>query len=239
MRNSPDAPVKALGYVRVSTAEQAASGLGTAAQRAAIEAECTRRGWELVDVLGDDGVTGKTLARPGLYAALNHLASRQADVLVVAKLDRVSRSVQDFARILDWFDRAECTFVALDLSVDTSTPGGRLVANVLASVAEWEVAIISARTRDGLAAKRAGGGTISRPAVADRPELLALIQGLRAHGLTFQAIANRLNHDGHPTLRGGSRWRPSSVQSALGYRRPIQRSSGSDLPPVPPRRAAA
>jgi len=84
--------------------------------------------------------------------------------LVVAKLDRISRSVVDFGNLLAFFEDAEATLVALDLGVDTSTPGGRLVANVLASVAEWERSAIAERTRDALAVRKANGLTVSRPA---------------------------------------------------------------------------
>jgi len=221
---------RVIGYARVSTNEQASSGLGMAVQRAAIEADCVRRGWALVDVVVDEATTGKTLDRPGLHEALRRIADGEAEALVVAKLDRVSRSVQDFAALLDWFERADATFIALDLAVDTSTPAGRLVANVLASVAEWEGSVISARTRDGLAAKRARGEIISRPAVSDRPDLVTRIQNLRVEGLSLQAIADDLNQAGVQTLRGGTCWRPSSVRSVLGYQRPRRPSTKSHLP---------
>ncbi len=125
----------------------------------------------------------------------------------------------DFARLAEWFEHeARATLVALDLGVDTSTPGGRLVANVLASVAAWERDVIADRTRTGLAAARAAGQRISRPAVADDPELQRRIAGLRESGMTLQAIANQLNGEGVPTLRGGGEWRPSSLQAAVGSR---------------------
>jgi DNA invertase Pin-like site-specific DNA recombinase len=227
-----DAERRVIGYVRVSTADQAASGLGLDAQRRAIADEVDRRGWQLVDVVADEGATGKTLDRPGLHEALTAIAERRADTLLVAKLDRVSRSVVDFGTLLDWFERAGAAFVAFDLGVDTSTPAGRLVANVLASVAEWEAATISARTRDGLAAKRERGERISRGAVTDSADLVDHIREMRASGLTLQAIADALNTVGVPTVRGGALWRPSSVQTVLGYRRPSSRHSRSDLPPT-------
>lgn len=236
--NMEIAEIRVIGYVRVSTIEQASSGLGLASQRSAIEAECARRGWTLVDLVADEGATGKTLDRPGLHEALARTAEGEASGLVVAKLDRVSRSVQDFAALLTWFERAGATFVALDLAVDTSTPSGRLVANVLASVAEWEGSVISLRTREGLAAKRARGEAICRPSVVDRPDLVERIRSQRSQGRSLQSIADDLNSDGVATVRGGACWRPSSVRSVLGYK-PPRRSTRSDLPAPRSRRKAA
>jgi len=220
-----------LGYIRVSSAEQVASGAGLAAQEAAIGEECERRGWTLLEVVRDEGESGKSLDRPGLTRALDRIARGDAAALVAAKLDRLSRSVVDFGTLLDWFSDAEATLLALDLGIDTSTPGGRLVANVFASVAEWERDTIAARTREGLAARRAAGKPISRPAVADRPELRERIAAMRAKEHTLQAIADTFNADGIATLRGAAEWRPSSIQAAAGYRRRPRRRR-TELPPV-------
>jgi DNA invertase Pin-like site-specific DNA recombinase len=223
--------VRIVGYGRVSTEEQAASGLGLEAQERDIRAECERRGWELVDLVLDEGYTGKHLDRPGLRAALELVATRQADGLLVSKLDRISRSTVDFALLLEWFkEEADATFVALDLGVDTSTPGGLLVANVFAAVAQWERDTISARTRAGLASLRARGKATGRPAVADTPDLMARIRAMRDAGDTLQEIADTLNAEGVPTVRGGAMWRPSSVQSAAGYKRRAPRRPRAALP---------
>ena len=225
-----------LGYSRVSTAEQAERRYGLEAQEHAIRETCDRRGWWLVDpIIRDEGESGKSLVRPGLEQALAHLAAGDADGLIVAKLDRLSRSVVDFGLLLEWFTEAEATLVALDLGVDTSTPGGRLVANVFASVAEWERDTIAARTRDGLAALRAQGKSAGRPAVADRPELAERIRTMKAAGETLHEIAAQLNAEGVPTPRGGAEWRPSSLQTVLGYQRRRPRRRIATLPPVRPR----
>jgi DNA invertase Pin-like site-specific DNA recombinase len=99
-------------------------------------------------------------------------------------------------------------------------------------VAEWERDIIGARTREGLAAARAQGRTISRAAVADNPKLRARIERMRARGMTLQAIADKLNREGVPTLRGAKAWRPSSVQAAAGYKRRKARRKVVELPAV-------
>src|SRR3954454_10459293 len=93
-------PPKAIGYCRVSTGEQVNSGAGLAAQRAALEAEASRRGWNL-ELVVEDGASAKDLNRPALGAALARLDRGEADVLMVSKLDRLSRSVKDFGGLLD------------------------------------------------------------------------------------------------------------------------------------------
>ncbi|MBO9531747.1 MAG: recombinase family protein [Solirubrobacteraceae bacterium] len=218
-----EAGTKVIGYTRVSTAERVAGSHGLDAQEAAIRAEAERRGWLLVGIECDAGATGKDTDRPGLAAALEAVKGKRAEGLIVAKLDRLSRSVVDFGSILEAFDRMGATLVALDLGVDTSTPGGRLVANVFASVAQWEAETISLRTKEGLDAARAKGLPISRPSVADVPGLRERITGMRAAGRTMQSIADELNADGVPTLRGAPKWTTNSVNTALGYKRPAKR----------------
>jgi DNA invertase Pin-like site-specific DNA recombinase len=223
---------KLIGYIRVSTEEQAASGYGLKAQESAIRETVDRRGAELVELVRDEGKSGRSLERPGLLAALQRIADGEAEGLVVAKLDRASRSVVDFGLLLDWFDRAGAVFIALDLNVDTSTPGGRLVANVLASVAEWERATIAQRTTAGLAAARAEGRAIGPPAVRDNPELVERIHAMRDQKLSLREICAVLNEEGVPTLRGGTTWRASSLQTILGYKRRRRHRGPVALPPV-------
>lgn len=224
---------RVLAYRRVSTDEQADSGLGLAHQEAVIRAWCQRHERELIDVVTDAGVSAKSLDRPGMTEALRRLADGEADVLVVAKLDRLTRSVGDLTALLDWTMRAGVGLVALDLDIDTTTPGGRMVVQVFATVAEWERGIISERTRNALSTLRAQGRPVSRPALdQSQPELAARIRRMRTTGMTMQAIADTLNMEGVPTVRGGARWRHSSVQSALGYSRPRPIKASPDLPEI-------
>lgn len=226
-----------IGYVRVSTHEQAMSGLGLAAQRAAIESACTARGWALNGLLVDDGQSGRTLERPALKDALRRLLNGDAGCLMVSKLDRLTRSVGDLAALVAWTETNRVTLVALDLGVDTSTPGGRLMANVFASVAEWEREMAAGRTRDALAALRAQQRPISRPAVVDNPDLAERIAAMRTGGMTYTAIAEHLNREGVPTMRGAASWGVSAVRGACGYQRPRPRRQAPDLPERGRRRA--
>jgi len=225
-----------IGYCRCSTDEQATSGLGLVSQEATIRAEAERRGWELVAVVADEGMTGKNLERPALRSALEMIAAGQADGLVASKLDRLSRSLIDFTTILAWAKQAKAALVVLDFDLDTSTPSGRLVAQIVASVAEWEAETIADRTRQALAAKRARDGHLGLPAVTDDAALAGRILAMRAAGLTLQAIADAMNDEKVPTPRGGALWRPSSVQTVLGYRRPPAPAKATDLPDPRPRR---
>lgn len=201
----------------MSTAEQADSGAGLEAQRAAILAESARRGWELVAFHEDAGIGGSaTSNRPALTAALATLAAGDADALVVSKLDRVSRTVIDFAQLLARSTQEGWRLSALDLAVDTTTPSGEAMAHVMSTFAQLERRLISQRTKDGLAAKRAMGVQLGRRRQLP-DEVVARIVQLRQAGATQAAIAESLNRDGVPTAQGGARWYQGTVAVVLRY----------------------
>jgi DNA invertase Pin-like site-specific DNA recombinase len=217
-----------LAYLRVSTEEQAETGHGLSAQEIKLRAAFAQRGWEFHSYR-DEGLSGKSLERPALRAALERIASGDANGLVVAKLDRLSRSMVDFGMLLEFFNAANAALIALDFDIDTTTPNGRLVANVLMSVASWEADMISQRTSDALQAIKASGRPVGPPAVCD--ETRALITRLRGEGLTLREIARRLNAENVPTARGG-RWSQSTVHTALGHRRRPSRRRSAELPKI-------
>jgi DNA invertase Pin-like site-specific DNA recombinase len=206
--------MKVCGYVRVSTEEQADSGAGLSAQRAAIRAEAKRRGWQLVGVFEDAGVSGKSLNRSGLAEALAAVERGEAAAVIVAKLDRLSRSVHDFAGLMQRAQGKGWSLVALDLGVDTTTPAGELVAHVMASVAQWERKVIGERTSAALAAKRAAGVKLGRPRTLPA-KVRHRIERERAAGATFAAIADRLNADDIATAHGGRKWWPNTVRQVV------------------------
>ena len=206
--------MRALGYARVSTAEQADSGAGMDAQRHAIRGEAQRRGWSLEEIVEDAGYSAKDLRRPGIGAVLERMANGEADVLVVSKLDRLSRSLIDFAQTMATAQRQGWALVALDLGVDTATPGGEMMANVLASFAQYERRIIGQRTRDGLAAKKAAGVKLGRRSTLPLSVVERIVVAHEA-GDTLAAVARGLEADGVPTGQGGARWYPASVRAVL------------------------
>jgi DNA invertase Pin-like site-specific DNA recombinase/peptidoglycan hydrolase-like protein with peptidoglycan-binding domain len=215
-----------IGYVTVSS--EANRNEADAAVRQ-IEAACESAGWELAEVV-TDRESGRGLDRPGLAYALQQIAERKARGLVVSDLRRLRRSIVDLGTLLEWFRDAHAGLVALDLGVDTSTPAGHEVAATLITLGDWEHERIARRTRSGLAEVRASGRPTGRPSVSDRPDLVERITAMRSANMTLQAIADQLNAEGVPTLRGGAMWRPSSVQAALGYRRPGTRGPRDQLP---------
>lgn len=232
-----DTDTRILGYVRVSTDEQAASGYGLEAQEDAIRMEAARRGWTVAGVVRDEGASGKSLDRPGLHETLTRAAAGEADAIVVAKLDRATRSLVGLADLIEWMANAGVGFVALDLGIDTTTSTGRLVAHVMGSVAQWEREQISARTTAAATVRREHGKRMGREGVRDtRPDVAERIRQARASGETWQRIADGLNADAVPTVRGGTEWRVSAVQSAAGYVRPPAKVGRGTLPTIPKRK---
>jgi len=212
-RTTTDTPVRALGYLRVSTGEQVESGAGLDAQHAALEANAARRGWTL-ELITDAGLSAKDMRRPALTDALARLDRGEADVLMAAKLDRVSRSVPDFSRLLERANVRGWRLVLLDLGVDTSTPAGEFVANTIANSAQYERRLIGQRTREGLAAKRAQGVRLGRPSVLPR-EIVARIVAEHQAGTSLRKIGEGLESAGVRTARGGTTWYASTVRKVL------------------------
>ena len=206
---------RAIGYVRVSTDEQGSSGAGLEAQRRTIRREARHRGWKLVGI-HEDVASGRSMKRrPGLDSAIASLSADEGDLLVVSKLDRLSRSVSDFARFMEERARRDgWELVVLDLGVDTSTPTGEMFANMMVTLAQWERRIIGERTKDGLAAKRAAGVRLGRPPVLPN-RTVRRIRNLRSRGHSFAEIARRLDTDGTPTAHPPSRWHPATVKKIV------------------------
>jgi DNA invertase Pin-like site-specific DNA recombinase len=199
-----------LAYLRVSTDEQADSGLGIEAQRAAITAESARRGIPIIAWHDDLGLSGKNMNRPGLKAALASLAAGQGSMLVVSKLDRLSRSVHDATGLMRIATKQGWDLVALDVQIDTSTPAGAAMTQMMLVFAELERRLIGQRTKDALAVKRSQGVQLGRPrTIADA--VVARIVMEHEAGVSWSAIARGLNEDRIPTAQGGT-WHPATVR---------------------------
>ena len=202
--------MRAIGYCRVSTAEQGDSKAGLEAQAATIRAEAAHRGWDLLDVR-QDVASGKSLRhRDELGRTLRDLRDHNADALIVAKLDRLSRSVLDFAGVMETAAEEGWSLVVLDLAVDTTTTNGKLIAHIMIALAQWERELIGDRTKAALTAVRARGTRLGRPSGIDA-ETLRLIRVLRSSGKSWQGIADALAAEGVPTAQGG-RWHAATVR---------------------------
>ncbi len=182
---------------------------------AAIAEACERSGRDLIEIICDSP-GGRSLERPGLVYSLDRIADGQARGLIVSDLQSFTGSRQELANLVAWFRDADATLVALDLDLDTSTPAGRQVAATLMALGGQVDETESHAGENGNGHANGNG----RPAVRDRPELLDQIAAMRSDGMSLREIAERLNAEQVPTLRGGALWRPSSIQSALGYKRP-------------------
>ena len=204
--------MRVLGYARVSTNEQAASGAGLSVQEASIRAACESRGYELADFVADEGFSAKDLCRPGIEGALLRLKNGEVDGLMVAKLDRLSRSVLDFATLVERARKEGWALICLDLGVDTSTAAGEVMANVLAAFAQFERRLISERTKAALAVKKAEGVIIGRPRVTPAWVHAEAVHMRRA-GLSYGVIAQHFMDDEVPTSHGGQMWHRSTVKA--------------------------
>ena len=148
---------KAVGYCRVSTDGQADRGVSLDAQAEKIRAMATVQDAELIDMIVDGGESGKSLQRPGIERLLAMVDRREVQIVIIAKLDRLTRSVRDLGELLDRLQRRGVALVSVGESLDTGSAAGRLVLNVMASVSQWEREAIGERTRDALRHKRAQG----------------------------------------------------------------------------------
>ncbi len=214
----------AIGYCRVSTAKQSEQGISLDAQVEKIRAMAVVHGAELVDVVQDGGESAKTLNRPGIQRVLKLVQERHVRAVIVAKLDRLTRSVKDLCELLELFERRGVALISVAESLDTGSASGRLVINIMAAVSQWEREAIGERTRDALRHKRSQGertGNIpfgyrlaadGKHVEPDPPEqaVLAEIRLLRSGGATLRGIAATLNRQALTTRRGTA-WRLEHV----------------------------
>lgn len=206
--------MRAVTYRRVSTREQGDSGLGLEAQERALKATIEAKGWAHVADFHDVHTGKTTNGRKSLRDALVMLERGEADILLVSKLDRLSRSVKDFATLLERAREHGWKLKMLDPDIDTSTASGEMCAGILAQVGQWSGRLISENTKDALAAAKARGTRLGRPATL--PDAVAeRIAAHRATGASLQAIADSLNADKVPTAHGGARWYPKVVSDTV------------------------
>jgi site-specific DNA recombinase len=216
--------MKAVAYVRVSTEDQAARGVSLEAQRAKIAAYAGLYDLDLVAVVEDAGVSARTMDRPGLQRALAMLARGEAQALIVLKLDRLTRSVRDLGELLEGpFARA--ALLSVGEQIDTRTAAGRLVLNVLASVAQWERETIGERTATAMAHKKTKGERVGAvpygyglgadghalAPVAAEQAVIGAARRLKASGLALRTIAAELERAGM-VARNGRRFEAAQVQ---------------------------
>jgi len=176
--------MRAAIYARVSTQEQTPEN-----QLLPLRAFASARGWDAVEYV-DHGVSGAKERRPSVDAMLKAARGRKLDVIVVTKLDRLARSVHHLLSVAKELEALGVNLVVLDQAIDTTTPSGRLLFHVLASVAEFERDLIRERVVAGMRRARAAGRHLGRPAVhaIDTAAATAML----ADGLSLRQIGKRL-----------------------------------------------
>lgn len=216
-----------IGYIRVSTEEQADSGLSLESQEEKVRGMAIAKSVDLSEVITDAGYSAKSLDRPGIQRVMELCREREIAGVIIAKLDRITRYVPDLGRLVEVFTANDVSLISCDGTADTSTAAGRMVMNLVATVAQWEREVICERTKDALQAKirrgehggnirygyrhAEGGFAVPHP---DEQAVIARIQELRGQGLSLKKIADQLNEEGFRTRRG-SEWRLQFVHRVL------------------------
>jgi DNA invertase Pin-like site-specific DNA recombinase len=225
MKTAP-ADRRTVGYVRVSTEDQATTSVSLEAQEARIGAYALAMGFEVSEVIVDAGVSAKTLQRPGIERVVEGVRSGEIERVIVVKLDRITRSTRDLADLLDLFAKADAALVSVGESLDTASAAGRMVTNMLGVVAQWEREAIAERTAEVLGQKRKtkqvygptpfGYRREGKALVPDKREQEALAEAVRLDraGVSFRAIGRALTEMGAKPHRG-TMWHASSVRAML------------------------
>lgn len=216
--------MRAIGYLRVSSEEQAVHGCSLDAQDAQIRSYCALYHIDLVKTIIDAGQSAKSLNRQGLQQALAMLDDGSADGIVITKLDRLTRAIKDWAILIERYFSCKASLLSVEDSINTESAAGRVILNLLVSISQWERETIGERTSVALRHRQRQGIHVGAPPVGYRSENGRLIKDeveLRAVALIlrfrkmmmmpYQNIAEELIRLGVPTKRGG-RWHPETIR---------------------------
>lgn len=215
---------KAIGYIRVSTQQQAEEGVSLEAQRAKIEAWCVINDYELTNVYCDSGISGTKSDRPELLAALEHTTKDTA--LICYSLSRLTRSTKDMLQLSEELNRKGANLVSLTEKIDTTTAAGKMLFRMLAVLNEFERDQIAERTKSALSHKKANQEAYNHTPFGyqrkgdkfikdvGESKAIALIQRKREQGASIRDIVEELNSKGIKPKKA-NKWNPSSVYYLL------------------------
>lgn len=218
--------MRAVGYARVSSEEQAEKGMSLDLQRAKIRAYAELRDLELVEIIEDAGISAKNLNRPGMHRLLELARTKQIQAVIVLKLDRMFRSTTDALETTKQFEQWGVAFHSLNETVDTESAMGRFFFTLLAATAEMERGIISERTKAVLNHKREQGKVYGPTPygfqrdgdilIVDKAEeeAVELVLKLRSQGWNYSKIARELNSLGYKTRCGGEYF-PQTIKNIV------------------------
>ena len=214
----------ALLYVRVSTSMQVNDGISLDAQERSLKAASDMYGFDDYRILREEGRSGKSISgRPMLKGALTSLESKEANALIVTRLDRLARSTSDFLSIIDHSQKHNWRLIMLDLNLDTSSHSSRFVVTIMAAMAEMERGMISERQKDVHRDRRSSGkkwGIDLGPLPDIEQNIRERIYKERNLGLSYQLIADGLNAESVPTAHGGEKWYAATVRNSyLAYKK--------------------
>ncbi len=220
--------MKAIGYIRVSTEDQAREGVSLDNQRAKIRAYAELKDLELLDIIEDAGLSAKNLNRPGAREVLRLAKAGEIDAVIVFKLDRMFRSTVDALETTRHFDKWGIAFHSINENLDTKSAMGKFFFTLTAAIAEMERGIVSERTKAALQHKRSlgekTGGDVPFGYQADNGMLtpdrreqhvIRLINQLKADGHSLRAIASELRKRGYKSKTGKTTWNPKTVAKLI------------------------
>jgi site-specific DNA recombinase len=197
--------MKAIGYARVSTEEQAREGVSLDNQEAKIRAYAEVHDLELIDVIRDEGISGKTLHRPGIARVLDMAKSREVEAIIVYKLDRLSRKTLDTLNTIELLETAGVAFHSISERIDTKSASGKFFLTIISALAQMERDLISERTVDALSYKRGRREWMGRVPFgykvednhlvedADAMQIIQKAKRMKSQGKTIRDISGALN----------------------------------------------
>jgi len=213
-----------VGYVRVSTEDQAKEGVSLDNHESKIKAYCHLKDLELREVIEDAGISAKNLRRPGVQKVLRLARRKEIDAVVVYKLDRIFRSTVDALETTKAFDKWGVSFHSIEETLDTTSAMGRFFFTLTAALAEMERRLIGERTKAALAHKRSNGEKtggdipfgydLAHGLLAKNDEeqgVILIIRRLHGEGLSLRRICSELQREGHKTKRGNAVWHPETI----------------------------
>jgi site-specific DNA recombinase len=218
------------GYTRVSTEDQADSGISLAAQKDRVQGYAQAKGFELVEIIEDAGISAKDLNRPGIQRVLNLARQKEIQGVIVCKLDRMFRSTIDALETIQNFNKWGVGFYSIEETIDTKSPHGEFFLTILAAFGQMERKLIGERTRTALKHKRANGektgGDVpfgyslakDEKTLVEIPEeqkTIGFIKRLKAKGHSLRGIAEKLQRKGCLTKTGKTEWNPKTVKAIL------------------------